>query len=632
VGEARARGKQATIAVVDRVGNVLAVYQTQRAQGSKFVIRSGLFYRKTPPNPLKVRKNGQLTGFRAGLEELRLSPTLAAIAKAITGAYLSSEGNAFSTRTANQIIQESFNPGEINQPSGPLFGVQFSSLPCGDLVQHGAGPGIGPRATPLGLSADAGGLPLYLNGTVVGGIGVMADGQYDVQTNIFDSDKGIDELIATAGTYGFAAPPDRRAERITVNGLQLQFSNTSFDDLASNPANAQPFSRINNGRIGSLVDVTTDPTGADPSFGFFVAANGLQAGTAFGTPASGIEPASNLQPNPFPGLDGFVLTDGASNNRFPPIDGAANPQGQALTAREVAAVLGQGLAVANHARAQIRRPLSTPARVTLSVVDFQGAILGIVRGRDAPVFGIDVSLQKARTAAFFSNYDAASLLRADPAPLNNGQFKTLAHYVNDAQSFVGQPYVGELFEDGTAFSNRAIGNLARPSFPDGILRTPHGPLSKPFAASGPLQGVFQRGVNEWTPFNVGIQLDLVLNDLAFFLIGAKPPGDCASGIGGRIPNGMQIFPGSVPIYKKGSLVGALGISGDGIDQDDMVSFLGVSNGGAALSGAIGQAPQAIRADNVKVNAGQQERVNLRYVNCPPAPFIDSDEQTPCGNK
>ena len=37
----------------------------------------------------------------------------AAIAKAVTGAYLSSEGNAFSTRTASQIVQEHFNPARV---------------------------------------------------------------------------------------------------------------------------------------------------------------------------------------------------------------------------------------------------------------------------------------------------------------------------------------------------------------------------------------------------------------------------------------------------------------------------------------------------------------------------------------
>src|SRR3546814_10505940 len=39
----------------------------------------------------------------------------------------------------------------------------------------------------------------------------------------------------------------------------------------------------------------------------------------------------------------------------------------------------------------------------------------------------------------------------------------------------------------------------------------------------------------------------------------------------RLQNGIQIFPGSVPIYRGGRLVGGIGVSGDGIDQDDMRS-------------------------------------------------------------
>ena len=94
---------------------------------------------------------------------------MAAIAKAVTEAYLSTEGNAFTTRTASQIVQENFNPGEFNQPSGPLFGVQFSQLPCGDFVRRHAPalpPGPGPHRSPLGLAADAGGF--YKSGTPVG--------------------------------------------------------------------------------------------------------------------------------------------------------------------------------------------------------------------------------------------------------------------------------------------------------------------------------------------------------------------------------------------------------------------------------------------------------------------------------
>src|SRR5690606_6220705 len=72
------------------------------------------------------------------------------------------------------------------------------------------------------------------------------------------------------------------------------------------------------------------------------------------------------------------------------------------------------LDVANRARAQIRRPVGSQARVTISVVDSQGAILGIARTRDAPLFGTDVSLQKARTAAFMSSNSAAAFIGALP--------------------------------------------------------------------------------------------------------------------------------------------------------------------------------------------------------------------------
>jgi hypothetical protein len=103
VAEAQALQVPATIAVVDRVGNVLAVYRMEGARPTVTI--------------------GSGRGVVGGLEGLVVPSELAAIAKAVTGAYLSSEGNAFSTRTASQIVQEHFNPGELNAPSGPLFGV-----------------------------------------------------------------------------------------------------------------------------------------------------------------------------------------------------------------------------------------------------------------------------------------------------------------------------------------------------------------------------------------------------------------------------------------------------------------------------------------------------------------------------
>jgi len=609
VAEARARNRRATIAVVDRVGNVLAVFQMNGA-GSTVKITSGRF-NKRPPTP------GQ-----AGLEELRVPSTLAAIAKAITAAYLSSEGNAFSTRTANQIVQEFFNPGERGQPSGPLFGVQFSQLPCGDLVQQGEAVGIGPRRSPLGLSADPGGLPLFFRGTPVGGIGVIADGIYGVDANIFNVDQSVDELIALAGTVGFEAPENRRADRIAVGGLLLRFSDADAGDLLSDPGSAPVFSRID-GRLGTLVAAS----------GFYPSPPVVRRGTAFGQRASGIIPADRVRPPLFGrGLDAFVLADGATN-RFPPIAGAPN-DGQRLISSEVKTLLREGIKVANSARANIRQPNGSQVRVTLSVVDVNGTILGVARTRDAPVFGIDVSLQKARAAAFFSSPDAAASL-SDASPV-------LAGYVRDAQAFVDPPFRGRVFADGVAYSNRAIGNIARPFFPDGVEAGPTGPLSKPAKSSGPLTGIFRIGVNEWSPFNVGIQLDLVAGGVlaGLGLDPTRPPPvtDCVSPSAsfpiapGRLANGIQIFPGSVPIYKSGVLVGALGISGDGVDQDDMVAFLGVNNASVALRGGIKNAPRGLRADRVRITRGGSQTLRLRYVQCPVAPFIGSDVQTPCKGK
>jgi hypothetical protein len=59
----------------------------------------------------------------------------------------------------------------------------------------------------------------------------------------------------------------------------------------------------------------------------------------------------------------------------------------------------------------------------------------------------------------------------------------------------------------------------------------------------------------------------------------------------------------------------------------MISFLGLHNAGQRVSG-IGNAPKAIRADNVVVDLGDAQ-VRLRYINCPFAPFLDTDDQNVC---
>ena len=48
-----------------------------------------------------------------------------AIAEAGSAAFLSSDNNAFSSRTAGDIVQQHFPPGIANTPPGPLVGVNF---------------------------------------------------------------------------------------------------------------------------------------------------------------------------------------------------------------------------------------------------------------------------------------------------------------------------------------------------------------------------------------------------------------------------------------------------------------------------------------------------------------------------
>src|SRR5690606_8621424 len=89
-----------------------------------------------------------------------------------------------------------------------------------------------------------GGLPLYKAGVPVGAVGVSADDIYGVDTNSGDIDRNFDEIIAVAGTFGLAAPLDRRADRITAGGLTLRYADIEFDELASNPATAPAFASL----------------------------------------------------------------------------------------------------------------------------------------------------------------------------------------------------------------------------------------------------------------------------------------------------------------------------------------------------------------------------------------------------
>jgi uncharacterized protein GlcG (DUF336 family) len=622
VAEAKARGVNATIAVVDRVGNVLAVYR-MGDKASRIVLIA-----------TSVDASGNAT-LSSGLEGIKLpipqDPALsqfniddqAAIAKAITGAYLSSEGNAFSSRTASQIVQEHFNVGEANQASGPLFGVQFSQLACSDFIRQNnvAAPTPGPHNSPLGLSADPGGFPLYKGGTVVGGVGVMADGLYSLDKDIAAPDSNVDdEAIALAASYSFAAPVDRRADRITAGGVTLRFSDVDFSQLRSDPASAPAFSSLS-ASTGGLAAVAGYSDGM------------VHTGTAWDQPASGIR----ADTSDFAAQNGYIFVDGANNPLHPPMAGTDGAT--ALTQAEVRQILQSALGIANRARAQIRRPDGSPAQVTISVVDTNGVILGMVRTPDAPMFGADVSLQKARSATFMSSASAAAYLQALPdakyikfpaaLPLTLTAVP-LGGYASAAQTFFGQPTL--LTDGGVAFTARAIGNLARPFYPDDIDGEPNGPFSKP--------------AGQWSVFSTGLQLDLSINAILQHVLSVASGGgipdvgqDCTgvdfpptagfshpAPLDARLANGLQIFPGGSPIYRNGVLVGGVGVSGDGVDQDDMIGFLGLAQASQALNGSVTEAPAAIRSDQFS-----PQGTRLRYVQCPQAPFIDSNQENVCAS-
>src|SRR5579872_6420593 len=134
---------------------------------------------------------------------------------------------------------------------------------------------------------------------------------------------------------------------------------------------------------------------------------------------------------------------------------------------------------------------------------------------------------------------------------------------------------------GTAVTNRTIGFGAQPLFPPGIDNSGAGPF-----------------------FNV------YLNDTANACTqGTQPPNPNQ--------NGIVFFPGSAPLYRNGMLVGGLGVSGDGVDQDDFVTA-----GGTALqtltdpsdSGHGFEAPTAIRADQIVI-----QNVRLPYLKFPRNP-------------
>ncbi len=185
--------------------------------------------------------------------------------------------------------------------------------------------------------------------------------------------------------------------------------------------------------------------------------------------------------------------------------------GSQLSAADVDGIVQRAIATAKRTRAIIRLPLSSYARMVIAVGDLDGSILALYRMPDATVFSIDVSVAKARNVVYFSGSDPAGRTDLPGVPA------------------------------GTAISNRTIGFGAQPLYPPGIDSAAFGAAPGPFYSK------------------------LFLNDLA-------NPCSQGSQLANANQNGIVFFPGSTPLYRGGQLVGGLGVSGDGVDQDDYVTL------------------------------------------------------------
>lgn len=404
------------------------------------------------------------------------------VSKAGTAAYLSSNHNAFTSRTAGFIIQQHFPPGVRNTPPGPLVGVGLSNLFFSDINKFRApGSVISFSSTPgntivpvVGTSLDGspGGVPLYKNGALVGGLGVTGDGvpgpipllrsQNPFQ---FIPDYDKDEDIALAGQFGFRPDDSIRANNVYINGVALPY--------VINPGPGQsPISVTGNEATGYEI------RGAPAPFAYPIAT--------------------------FGGVQGEIRQP-ISND---PIPGTINGQAR-LNAAEVSSIINFAADRARITRAGIRLPIGIQMQVFITVVNFPNnptvnpTVLGAFRTGEATLFSWDVAVQKARTAVGFST-------------------------------------------NSLALSTRSVGFLAESFYPPGLDVQDPGPY---YGLQEQFSGLLRAALPQFV-VNPSFAIDP------------------------RFPSGITIFPGGFPLYRNGQLIGAVGVSGDGVDQDDIVGASG----------------------------------------------------------
>lgn len=567
-----------------------------------------------------VDRNGRILGVRLEDDVFTNLPALAdrvfaidgAIAKARTAAFFANNNAPLTSRTVQFISQSTvtqrevesnpndmdpdsiwrgpgfvapigtgghFPPGVSFTPAVDLFGIEHTNRDSlvhpgadsikgtGDDVPLAARFDIDPLFIPPGVTlyppesygfasgrmSDAqargigtlpGGIPIVKGGFVVGGIGVFYPGDtgYANEENSAlsaDFDPALPDRSAEAEFVAFAALGGSTAAGIRVGAL---------DGVAPVAGIDLPYGRID------LVGITLDIIGPG---GFTLGPQRVMAvGAALGP---GVVNGKN-QKLLDPGADGIVGT-GDDGGPIPGklLPGLAVPEGWlvaphagvGITEAEVVTIVTQGIAQANATRAAIRLPLGNRTRMVFAVTDLEGEVVGLFRMADSTVFSIDVAVAKARNVAYY----------ADPAALAA------------IDALAGIPA-------GTAFTNRTFRYLAQPRFPLGIDGQPPGPFSI----------INDGSVDPKTGLLVGPRLPASAFTSVFGFDAFNPGTNFRNtrDVAER-QNGIVFFPGSAPIYASGSLRAGFGVSGDGVDQDDVVTF----------AGAVGfEVTGVLRADEV----------------------------------
>lgn len=473
------------------------------------------------------------------------------------------------------------------------FNVPTANLPQGDIPapeSYGVQSGLMMNAQGRGISTLPGGIPLFkqvrdpISGattlTLVGGIGVFFPGLDGYATH----EQGFIAGAKQTSTQRLNSAKELEAEYIAIAAAGgVPSINRTIGTISGVPRLADytlPFGRID------LVGITLEVFGPNPTAknripGIDTVIKRGKTPTT-GDPNNGIN--MQIDSNPaHTSQDGQVVPDGWL------VSAHDSPLGE-ITAADVTKIVNNAIAEANKTRAAIRTPAGQRTKMVIAVADKAGNILGLYRMPDATIFSIDVAVAKARNTAYYA--DPSALQNADKvdddlliakgavtaAQLNKLKFKNNNGVVGIPDLFTSNKSTTRYTPlTGLALTNRTFRFLAEPRYPSGV----DGSLPPVFSIlTDP--GINRKTAENWGAPTPASKFTSVMGFDAFHASrNFRDPGDAAAsppaGVNGdplANQNGIVYFPGSTPLYKSQILVGGFGVSGDGVDQDDVVTFGG----------------------------------------------------------